>query len=130
MPLPGALKALVLTADVTKTRSPQMIGDDQPRPGRSAVHATCSVVDHDTGSVASSAMPAPLGPRNCGHPGGLAACNPGTEAMARARTTPARARLAGMRMAASYRRWNAGGGAFVTRPCRSPLPVNLCRLCP
>src|SRR4029453_13411299 len=98
MPLPGALKALVFTAEVTNTRSPQTIGDDQPRPGRSAVQATCSVADHETGSVASSGRPGPLGPRNCGHAAGLAARTAGT------RITLARARLARMRMAASYRR--------------------------
>src|SRR5215207_1835595 len=91
MPFPGALKALALTAEVTNTRSPQTIGDDQPRPGRSAVQATCSVVDHDTGSRASSAMPAAFGPRNCGQPG-LAARTTGV------RTTPAITRLARMRM--------------------------------
>src|SRR5688500_19440865 len=92
MPLPGALKALVFTAEVTNTRSPQTIGDDQPRPGRSAVQATRSVADHETGSVASSAMPAPLGPRNCGHAGGAAA-TPMVVPRIAARTRPVQMRM-------------------------------------
>src|SRR5215212_5120454 len=92
MPFEGALKVFVFTAEVTKTRSPHTIGDDQPRPGRSAVQATCSVVDHDTGSEASSAMPAPFGPRNCGQAGGAAARTAGTS------TAPARTRVTKMRM--------------------------------
>src|SRR4029450_7384299 len=74
MPADAALNALALTAVVRNTRSPQTIGDDQPRPGTSATHATFSVVENVTGSVESSATPAPPGPRNCGQVGGGAAC--------------------------------------------------------
>ena len=67
MPVDGALKAPLFTADVTNTRSRQTIGDDQPRPGTSATQATFSVVDHRMGRAADvSATPFPPGPRNWG----------------------------------------------------------------
>jgi hypothetical protein len=47
--------------------SPQTIGDDHPRPGTSARHATFIVVDHVVGSVSIDETARPDGPRNCGH---------------------------------------------------------------
>src|SRR4029079_17973635 len=67
MPGDGCLKAPGLTAEVTITWSPQTIGDDQPRPGTSARHATLIVVDHFVGSVSIDETARPAGPRNCGH---------------------------------------------------------------
>ena len=66
MPVDGSLNPPSLTADVTNTRSPHTIGDDQPRPGTSTAHATFCVADHLTGNCAASATPAAFGPRNCG----------------------------------------------------------------
>ena len=62
MPVDGALNAPGLIAVVTNTRSRQTMGDDQPRPGRSTAQATLSAVDQRSGSVDSSATPAPPGP--------------------------------------------------------------------
>jgi hypothetical protein len=42
------------------------MGDDQPRPGSSAVHATLSVADQRVGKLEESAIPAPFVPLNCG----------------------------------------------------------------
>ena len=52
--------------DVTKTRSPDTIGDDTPRPPSGAFHATFSVALHLTGRFFSSVAPVPRGPRHCG----------------------------------------------------------------
>src|SRR5215217_6645354 len=114
MPFDGALKAWLFTAEVTKTRSPHTIGDDQPRPGRSAVQATCSVVDQDTGSEASSAIPAPFGPRNCGQAAGAAARTAGT------RTAPARASVTRMRMPDGTADGTGAGGG--SSQCRVAIP--------
>src|SRR5262249_34049850 len=54
-----------LTTVVRKMRRPHTIGDDHPRPGRSAFHTTFFVVLHSSGMPRSSATP-PDGPRNCG----------------------------------------------------------------
>src|SRR5690348_16311604 len=51
---------------VRKTLSPQTIGDDQPRPGRSVFQAIFSVVDQVSGRFWSSATPIESAPRNCG----------------------------------------------------------------
>src|SRR5512139_3138744 len=67
MPVDGALNAPGEIAEVTNTRSPQTMGDDQPRPGTSMDQATLSVFDHRSGSDEPSATPAPCGPRNWGH---------------------------------------------------------------
>ena len=67
MPGDGCLNAPDPTAEVTITWSPQTIGDDHPRPGTSAFHATLIVVDHFVGSVATAEIARPDGPRNCGH---------------------------------------------------------------
>src|SRR5262245_46825503 len=42
------------------------MGEDQPRPGISAVHATLSFVDQCVGRLDASATPALSGPRNWG----------------------------------------------------------------
>src|SRR6187549_1367893 len=73
MPVDGCLNGLPLIADVTKTVLPTTIGDDQPCPGTSIDHFTCSVFDHVVGSAASGARPFIAGPRNPGHAGGDAA---------------------------------------------------------
>src|SRR6188474_1291698 len=52
--------------DVTKTRSPDTIGDDTPSPPIAAFHATFSVALHRTGRFFSSVAPVPRGPRHCG----------------------------------------------------------------
>src|SRR5262245_35364565 len=66
MPVDGCLNAPGLTVDVTKTRSRQTIGEDQPRPGTLTFHATFFVVDQVVGSELMSARPRPDAPRNCG----------------------------------------------------------------
>ena len=79
MPVDGALNAPGLTAVVTKTRSRQTMGDDQPRPGTSTAQATFSVVDQVLAAASiRSATPDPPGPRNCGHSSGPAARIAGT----------------------------------------------------
>src|SRR5205823_8300830 len=55
-----------LTTEVTKTRSPQTTGDDQPRPGISVRQATFFVVLHESGSFLPSATGPAEPPRNCG----------------------------------------------------------------
>src|SRR5262245_47407851 len=47
-------------------RFPQMIGDDQPQPGKSVFQTTFSVVLQDSGSVVPSPRPSTCAPRNCG----------------------------------------------------------------
>src|SRR4051794_13538076 len=66
MPVEAALNAPLFTAEVTNTRSPETIGDDQPPPGSSATHATFSVVGRRAGRGGAWATPLPPGPRNCG----------------------------------------------------------------
>ena len=58
--LGGRLEGAGLTADVTNTRSPQTIGDDQPRPG-SRPPRRRSRSSYQVGQRASSATPAPPG---------------------------------------------------------------------
>jgi len=53
-------------AEVTKTRSPQTIGEDHARPGIFVFHTTFSVALHRSGKPAPSLTPEALGPRNCG----------------------------------------------------------------
>src|SRR5215471_17583554 len=66
MPGDACLNAPGLIALVTKIWLPQTIGDDQPRPGTSAFHATLIVVDQVVGSVSIAEIARPAGPRNCG----------------------------------------------------------------
>ena len=66
MPGEACLNGPVPTADVTMTWSPQTIGDDQARPGTSALQATLIVVDHVAGRLATSDTARPAWPRNCG----------------------------------------------------------------
>ena len=54
------------TTVVRRTRSPQTIGDDQPRPGKSVFQATFSVADQRSGNPSPVATPFEPGPRNCG----------------------------------------------------------------
>src|SRR4051794_37727061 len=51
---------------VKKTLPSHTIGCDQPTPGISDFHATCSSADHCSGCFASPTTPSPVGPRNCG----------------------------------------------------------------
>jgi len=67
MPVDGALNAPGLIAEVTNTVSFQATGEDQPRPFTSTLHLTLSFADQVVGSVPSIRIPAPPGPRNCGH---------------------------------------------------------------
>jgi hypothetical protein len=60
------LNAPAFTAVVRYTRSPHAIGDDQPRPGISALHATFSAFDQRRGRLDESATPEPSAPRNWG----------------------------------------------------------------
>src|SRR4051795_12350125 len=91
MPGDACLKALALIAVVTKTRSPQTIGDDQPRPGTSAFHATLVVVDHVVGTLSIADTARPACPRNCGH-----VLSRGTGAVTSAVTNAISARIACM----------------------------------
>ena len=50
---------------VRKTRSPQTIGDEWPRPGTGVFHAMFLPGDHSSGYDASGEMPRPSGPRHC-----------------------------------------------------------------
>src|SRR5215216_2328573 len=79
MPVDGALNAPAFTAEVTNTRSPWTMGDDQPRPGSSVTQATLSLADQVTGRAAVSATAVPPGPRNCGQ-----SAAPSTDGAARA----------------------------------------------
>src|SRR4030095_10487973 len=56
----------LLTACVTKTRSPQTIGEELPRSGNSAFHRTFSVALHCNGRFSSVEIPVPVGPRQPG----------------------------------------------------------------
>ena len=47
------------------TRSPITIGPDNPRPGKSAVHAIFFSALHDAGGAAPAATPVVSLPRNC-----------------------------------------------------------------
>src|SRR5579872_2881668 len=53
--------------EVTKMRSPQTTGEDQPVPGMSVFQATFSVVLQVSGSLGFSVTPVDSGPRNWGH---------------------------------------------------------------
>jgi hypothetical protein len=61
-----ARRTPVPTCDVTKTRSPETIGDETPTPPMAAFHATFSVALQRTGRFFSSEAPVPRGPRHCG----------------------------------------------------------------
>src|SRR5436190_17294407 len=50
----------------TKTRSPQTMGDEFPRPGRSTRQRTFSLVPHLRGKLFSVETPVPSGPRQPG----------------------------------------------------------------
>src|SRR5690349_14734618 len=64
----GCLNGFVLIADVTKTVSPQTIGDDQPWPAMGTAHFTWSVVDQRSGiRETAGATPLMSWPRNPGH---------------------------------------------------------------
>ena len=54
------------TCDVTKIRSPQTIGDDDPSPRSAALHAMFSRALHVIGRPDSADTPSPDGPRHCG----------------------------------------------------------------
>ena len=54
----------VTTALTTKTLSPEMIGEPEPRPGIATFHFTFSVSLHCVGGLASSDPPFPVGPRH------------------------------------------------------------------
>jgi hypothetical protein len=62
---PG-LRTPVPICDVTKTRSPNTIGDDTPTPPSGARQTTFSVAFHVTGRFFSSVAPVPRGPRHWG----------------------------------------------------------------
>src|SRR5215471_6564187 len=98
MPGDGCLNAFALMAVVRNTWSPQTIGDDQPRPGTSAFHATLIVVDHVFGSESIVDTPRPAWPRNCGHVASAGTGGAGTSAVTK--NTMASA----MRTAAVYTR--------------------------
>ncbi len=51
MPVAGSLNPPAFTADVTYTREPQTMGEDQPRPGMGVIHAMLVVADQVMGSV-------------------------------------------------------------------------------
>ena len=70
-PFLGASSSPRLTAVVRNTRSPQTIGDDQPRPGTSVFQATFSVADQRSGRFGPLATPRAPGPRNCGQCSGV-----------------------------------------------------------
>src|SRR5687768_6843785 len=68
MPVDGSLYLLPgLIAEVRNTVLSQATGDDQPRPWTSVLQATLSLADQVVGNLPSARMPAPCGPRNCGH---------------------------------------------------------------
>src|SRR5215510_10382147 len=54
------------TAVVRKSRLPQTIGDECPRPGIAAFHLMFLVGLHSSGRFFSSETPWPRGPRHCG----------------------------------------------------------------
>src|SRR5437868_5006448 len=64
---PGRGRFRLSAMHVVKNTFPsQTIGCDQPTPGISAFHATCSSGDQCSGCLASATIPSPAGPRNCG----------------------------------------------------------------
>src|SRR5438445_11897158 len=63
--MPGR-RALEPMWDVTKTRSPQTIGEETPRPRRGAFQAIFSSRLHFTGRPVSGETPVPRGPRHWG----------------------------------------------------------------
>src|SRR5688572_23439132 len=68
MPVDGSLYLSPgLMPDVTKSVLSHATGDDHPRPGTAALHATLSLADHLVGSLPALSTPDPAGPRNCGH---------------------------------------------------------------
>src|SRR5215831_13252165 len=73
MPGDGCLNGRPLIAEVRKIVLPATTGEDQPRPGTSMAHFTCSVFDHVSGRLAPSAKPRMPGPRKPGHSAGTAA---------------------------------------------------------
>src|SRR5258705_5316338 len=56
----------LLTACETKTRSPQTMGEEFPRPGKSTRQRTFSLVPHLSGKSFSVETPVPSGPRQPG----------------------------------------------------------------
>ena len=62
-PLPRRTRPV---CDVTKIRSPQTTGEDDPSPRSAALHAMFSRALHLTGSPVSPETPDPDGPRHCG----------------------------------------------------------------
>jgi hypothetical protein len=54
------------TADSTNIRSPQITGDDEPRPGISTFQRMFFVSLHSVGGVADLETPVAKGPRHCG----------------------------------------------------------------
>src|SRR5437762_1529163 len=79
------------TAVVTKILSPETMGDDQARPGSATFHCTFLSGPQASGSLESSATPAPLGPRNCGQ-------SPPGARLVRNRKDPASTRKKAVRM--------------------------------
>ena|SRR6187399_2562899 len=80
MPGDGCLNGLPVMADVRNTVDPATIGEDQPRPGTSMAHFTCSVFDQVSGNFASGASPLMPGPRKPGHEAGAIEDNDPTDA--------------------------------------------------
>jgi hypothetical protein len=60
-------------AVVTKTLSPQTIGDDHATPGIFVFHWTFLSVLHSVGIEVAETTPEPFGPRNCDHSSAKAA---------------------------------------------------------
>src|SRR6185436_19108367 len=54
------------TADRTNIRSPQITGDDDPRPGTSTFQRMFLVSLHSVGGLAAFETPVAKGPRHCG----------------------------------------------------------------
>src|SRR5262249_24078775 len=65
-PLRGSGSFELLTADVTKTRLPKTMGDDQPAPGMSAFQRTLVLASHLLGRVLPCPTPAAAPPRKAG----------------------------------------------------------------
>ena len=75
---------LAARADVRKTRSPHVIGDDHPLPPITAFHATFSVALQVSGSPASFAgTPVESGPRNFDQLAAIAGTASGADAIER-----------------------------------------------
>ena len=70
MPPRGACEAVpsrpIGTADSTNIRSPQITGEDDPRPGISTFQRTFFVSLHSVGGLADLETPLAYGPRHCG----------------------------------------------------------------